>query len=60
MEDLGSALRGLGLWAQSWKFGRRGGVSGTWSVEQIRTGKRCDLRITRDPFHKSTGDSEGL
>lgn len=60
MEDLGSALRGLGLWAQKWKFDRRGGVSGVWSVEQISTGKRCDLKITKDPLQKKLGKVRGI
>ena len=48
MEDLGSSLRGLGLWAQRWQFNQKGGVSGIWTVEQLTTGKRCDLMITKD------------
>ena len=48
MENLGSSLRGLGLWAQKWKFNEKGGVSGIWTVEQLSTGKRCDVMITKD------------
>ena len=48
MADLGSSLRGLGEWAQTWGFDQRG-VGGIWTVEQIGTGKRCDLMISMDP-----------
>ena len=52
MEDLGSALRGLGLWAQKWRFNEQGGLSGIWTVERLNTGKRCDLMIRKDRSEK--------
>ena len=48
ISDLGSSIRGLGQWAQMWGFDH-GGISGIWTVEQIGTGRRCDLMIAMDP-----------
>lgn len=47
ISDLGSSIRGLGQWALWWGFDKRG-ISGIWTVEQLGTGKRCDLMIAMD------------
>ena len=57
--DLGSSIRGLGQWALMWGFDQRG-VSGIWTVEQIGTGKRCDLMIAMDFSEASNKDRIGL
>ncbi|KAG7004365.1 hypothetical protein G7Y79_00026g059490 [Physcia stellaris] len=46
MADLSSALRGLGQYAQKWRFDQHG-ISGIWTVEQVGTGRRCDLMVSR-------------
>lgn len=49
--DLGSSFRGLGQWAQRWSFDRSG-ISGIWTVEQLGTGRRCDLMVRKEPSRK--------
>lgn len=46
MADLSSTLRGLGQYAQKWRFDQQG-ISGIWTVKQVGTGRRCDLMVSR-------------
>ncbi|KAL9015320.1 MAG: hypothetical protein Q9173_000061 [Seirophora scorigena] len=44
MEDLGSSLKGLALWAQRWGFHQRGGVSGIWNLHVSNAAGEADAR----------------
>ena len=46
VSHLGSSLRGLGQWVHTWGFDQAG-ISGVWTVEQLATGKSCDIRVVR-------------